>query len=161
MLHISAAARACSSVMHWLLCRFTAATGAVKYSPHCGTGQLPPLCPHTALQAGTGPCHIHCTVYSAHNRKHTAPQRLFACLSLLLPHLLRLRPLLWLRSRRRASAADVSMPMPPSDLRSSLVVSLPRVLCFRGITGLQVRNTHHTYVTHTLHLHCTYVTCHT
>jgi hypothetical protein len=54
-----------------------------------------------------------------------------------LSHLLRLRPLLWLRSRIRASAADVSMPMLPRDLRISVVFNRPRVLCFRGMIDLQ------------------------
>jgi hypothetical protein len=51
-------------------------------------------------------------------------------------YLLRLRPRDWLRSRIRASAAAVSMPIEPRLLRISVVVSCPRVLCFRGITGL-------------------------
>jgi hypothetical protein len=53
-----------------------------------------------------------------------------------LSHLLRLRPLLWLRSRIRASAADVSMPMLPRDLRISVVFNRPRVLCFKGMMDL-------------------------
>lgn len=59
-----------------------------------------------------------------------------------LAHLMRLRPRDWLRSRIRASAAAVSMPIEPRLLRISVVFSRPRVLCLRGITGLDRRAAH-------------------